>query len=146
MNLIAKLTPDYAPMARRLVVDNGWFDTLLRNNVELITEGIDHFSQTGIVAKDGVERDYDLVVLGAGFKVSQYLWPVDYIGRDDATLADLWDEDGARAYLTVASTGVSELLHAVWPQCRGSRRQLSFVDGGADALHMRLHRGDDRGR
>ena len=104
-DLIAKLTPDYAPMARRLVVDNGWFDTLLRNNVELITEGIDHFSQTGIVAKDGVERDYDLVVLGAGFKVSQYLWPVDYIGRDDATLADLWDEDGARAYLTVALPG-----------------------------------------
>ena len=104
-DLIEKLTPSYAPMARRLVVDNGWYDTLLRDNVDLITQGIDHFTADGIVARDGRRAAYDLVVLGAGFKVSQYLWPVDYVGRDGATLADLWSKDGARAYLTVALPG-----------------------------------------
>ena len=104
-DLISRLVPEYAPMARRLVVDNGWYDTLLRDNVELITTGIDHFTSRGIVARDGSAAEYDLVVLGAGFKVSQYLWPVDYVGRYGATLADLWSRDGARAYLTVALPG-----------------------------------------
>jgi 4-hydroxyacetophenone monooxygenase len=104
-DLIDKLTPSYAPMARRLVVDNGWYDTLVRDNVELVTDGIDHFTASGIVTRSGRRADYDLVVLGAGFRVSQYLWPVDYVGRDGARLEDLWSADGARAYLTVALPG-----------------------------------------
>lgn len=104
-DLIEKLVPDYAPMARRLVVDNGWYDALLRPNVELITSGIERFSPDGIVTVDGAVHSVDLVVLGAGFKVSQYLYPVDYVGRGGATLGGLWDRDGARAYLTTCLPG-----------------------------------------
>jgi 4-hydroxyacetophenone monooxygenase len=89
-------------MARRLVVDNGWYDTLLRDNIELVTGGLERFTANGIIGADGIAQAYDLVVLGAGFKVSQYLWPVEYVGRSGALLADLWAKDGARAYLTVA--------------------------------------------
>ena len=104
-DLLEKLVPNYAPMARRLVVDNGWYDTLLRDNVDLRTDGIERFTETGIVSQDGTERPFDLVVLGAGFKVSQYLWPIDYSGRDGASLDDLWSHDGARAYMTMALPG-----------------------------------------
>ena len=104
-DLYAKLVPGYAPMARRLVVDNGWYDALLRPNVELVTTGIDHFAADGIVAKDGNLHEVDLVVLGAGFKVSDYLYPVDYVGRDGAKLAELWAADGARAYQTMCLPG-----------------------------------------
>lgn len=104
-DLLAKLVPTYAPMARRLVVDNGWYDTLLRDNVTLETGGIERFTADGIVSRDGSIAAFDLVVLGAGFKVSQYLWPVDYVGRDGASLEALWCHDGARAYLTVALPG-----------------------------------------
>ena len=104
-DLFEKLVPAYAPMARRLVVDNGWYDALLLPNVELVTTGIDRFTRTGIVTRDGEEHAVDLVVLGAGFKVSQYLFPVNYVGRDGATLPDLWDKDGARAYHTVCLPG-----------------------------------------
>ena len=104
-DLYAKLVPTYAPMARRLVVDNGWYDALLRPNVELVTAGIDHLTSDGIVTTDGVIHEIDLVVLGAGFKVSEYLWPVDYVGRDGAKLGDLWAADGARAYQTMCLPG-----------------------------------------
>ena len=36
--LIDKLIPDYAPFSRRPVVDNGWYQALTRDNVELVTE------------------------------------------------------------------------------------------------------------
>ena len=38
--LIEKLVPDYAPMVRRPIVDNGWYRALARDNVELVTDGI----------------------------------------------------------------------------------------------------------
>jgi len=104
-DLFAKLVPDFAPISRRLVVDNGFYKTLVRPNVTLETSGIEHFTAQGIVDNDGVEREFDLVVLCAGFKVSQYLWPVDYIGRNGIRLQDNWGADGARAHMTMTMPG-----------------------------------------
>lgn len=104
-DLYEKLVPDFAPLSRRLVVDNGFYRALLRPNVTLETSGIERFTADGIIDKCGAERRFDLVVLCAGFKVSQYLWPVDYIGRDGIRLQDHWSKDGARAYLTMTMPG-----------------------------------------
>lgn len=104
-DLMAKLIPEFAPLSRRLVVDNGWYDTLLRDNVALLTDGIETITPDGITSGDGTHRAYDLIILGAGFRVAEYLFPVDYKGRDGATLGGLWDKDGGRAYLTTALPG-----------------------------------------
>lgn len=104
-DLYDKLVPDFAPISRRLVVDNGFYRALVRPNVTLETSGIDHFTANGIVDNGGVERPFDLVVLCAGFKVSQYLWPVDYVGRDGTRLQDNWAKDGARAHMTMTMPG-----------------------------------------
>ena len=103
--LFKKLVPDHPPLARRLVIDNGWYDTIVRDNVELVTDSIEAFTESGIVTADGAEREFDLVILSAGFKVSQYLWPVAYEGANGQRLKDLWSKDGARAYLSMALPG-----------------------------------------
>jgi 4-hydroxyacetophenone monooxygenase len=119
--LIAHCIPDYPPMARRLVVDNGWYDTLLRDNVTLESNPIERFTATGIRTRDGRERDFDLVVLGAGFKVSDYLAPAHYIGRDGVTPYRLWARDGARAHLGLTMPGFPNFLMFYGPngQARG---------------------------
>lgn len=109
-DLYQKLIPDYAPMSRRLVVDNGWFDTLLCDNVELVCGPIERFTETGIVSVDGTRRDFDLIVLSAGFDVERYLWPAEYRGRDGLQLQDLWGQDGARAHLTMTLPGFPNFL------------------------------------
>jgi 4-hydroxyacetophenone monooxygenase len=98
-DLLAKVTPKIAPMVRRLVVDNGFYDALKRDNVSLITEDIERITEKGIKTVDGNEIEYDLIILGAGFKTSQYLWPVDYTGTQGMTLTKAWAKDGARSYL-----------------------------------------------
>lgn len=103
--LIEKLTPDFAPLSRRLVVDNEWYKSLQQDNVELLTDGIDCIRETSIVSKDGTEREYDLIVLAAGFQTERYLHPVDYIGRGGTRLNDLWSKDGPRAHLTMSLPG-----------------------------------------
>lgn len=100
--LVEKLIPDFPPFAKRPVVDNGWFDALNRDNVELVTEGIERITADGILSKDGVERKFDLLILGAGFKVDRYLWPVQYRGKGGVTLEQAWEKDGARAYLGIS--------------------------------------------
>lgn len=99
--LIPHLVPAFAPLSRRIVVDNGFYDTLLRDNVHLDVTGIEEIQANGILGKDGVFREYDLIILAAGFDVESYLHPVPYKGRDNMTLEQLWSKDGARAYLTM---------------------------------------------
>lgn len=96
-----KLIPSWPPFAKRLVVDNGWFDALKEPHVSLVTEGIDRITDAGIVTSDGVLHELDLIVLAGGFKAERYLWPVQYKGRDGITLEQAWAHDGARAYLGV---------------------------------------------
>jgi 4-hydroxyacetophenone monooxygenase len=99
-DLIDKVTPDYAPMSRRPVVDNGWYRALTRDNVELVTDGIERLTAEGVQTTDGRVREVDVIVTATGFEVAKYLWPARYVGRDGADLHDTWDAaDGARAYI-----------------------------------------------
>lgn len=99
--LAEKLTPGFAPFAKRPVVDNGWFDALDRPNVDLVTAPIRRITADGIESEDGY-RPFDLIVVGAGFKTERYLWPVAYRGRGGISLEDAWEKDGARAYLGIS--------------------------------------------
>ncbi|MCX4815207.1 NAD(P)/FAD-dependent oxidoreductase [Streptomyces sp. NBC_01239] len=99
-----KLIPQHAPMARRLIVDNNWYASLLEDNVELVTESIERFTPTGIRTADGKERSYDLVFTATGFATQKYLWPTRYRGLDGATLEERWSDPeggGPRAYLSI---------------------------------------------
>ena len=96
--LFKKSLPNYAPLARRLVVDNGWYDALLKDNVELVTDGIDHITSNAIVTATGREIEVDAIVFAAGFDTTKYLWPTEYVGRHGQTMEQAWQKDGPRAY------------------------------------------------
>lgn len=104
-SLYEKLVPDYAPLARRPVVDNDFYQTLTQPHVDLVVGAVEAFTENGVIATDGEEYEFDLVVLAAGFEVEAFLWPVEYSGRNGSTLGDLWDHDGPRAYLTAMLPG-----------------------------------------
>lgn len=65
--------------------------------------------------QDGTERDFDLIVLGAGFKVSHYFWPVEYRGRGGMTLEKGWEKDGARSYLGMVMPSYPNLFTLYGP-------------------------------
>lgn len=98
--LYEHLIPKHPPMARRLIVDNGWYETLLRPNVELVPRGVERLTPTGIVDSEGTEREVDVIVTATGFQVTKYLWPVRYAGRNGVELDSVWDTGtGPMAYL-----------------------------------------------
>lgn len=97
--LLAKVMPDYAPMTRRPVVDNGWYAALTRDNVELVTDRIRRLVPSGIETDDGKVRDIDVIVTATGFDIVRYLQPAEFVGVGGVRLEDRWAADGPRAYV-----------------------------------------------
>ena len=69
-DLIDRLIPDYAPFSRRPVVDNGWYQALTRDNVDLVTDGIARLTPTGIETTTGEHIDVDVIVTATGFEIA----------------------------------------------------------------------------
>jgi 4-hydroxyacetophenone monooxygenase len=98
-DLYEKVLPSYPPIAKRVVRDNGiWARTLRRDDVEVITTGIDEITEQGIRTADGVEHEVDVLIYGTGFEASKFLTPMQVRGVGGADLHEQWDGD-ARAYL-----------------------------------------------
>ncbi|ALJ18898.1 flavin-containing monooxygenase [Microbacterium sp. No. 7] len=98
--LAEQLIPDFPPMARRMIVDSGWYRALTRDNVDLVRDPIERISEKGIVTADGTEIEVDLIVSAVGFAVDKYLWPMEVHGRGGRSIEDKWNAyDGPRAYL-----------------------------------------------
>jgi 4-hydroxyacetophenone monooxygenase len=101
-DLIKKSIPTPAPLSRRLIVDNGWYEALMQPNVELVTDRISDIDESAINTTNGDRYEVDAIVLGSGFDVGKYFWPVVYKGKSGVTLEEAWRRDGARAYLGMA--------------------------------------------
>ncbi|WP_319449857.1 MULTISPECIES: NAD(P)/FAD-dependent oxidoreductase [unclassified Mycobacterium] len=100
-DLLAKVTPNYPPMGKRTLQDNGtWLTTLQRDDVQLINDGIAEVTADGVTTVDGVHRSADVLVWATGFDVNHQLGPINVRGRDGRELNDTWG-DSAYAYLGV---------------------------------------------
>jgi 4-hydroxyacetophenone monooxygenase len=115
-DIIERVLPDYAPMSRRPVVDNGWYRALTRDDVELVTDPIERFSESGIVTAGGKERPLDVIVTATGFEVVKYLWPAKFHGRQGIEVHDMWDQaDGPRAWIGAMVPGFPNMFMLYGP-------------------------------
>jgi 4-hydroxyacetophenone monooxygenase len=108
--MIPQVLPTYPPIAKRVVRDNGtWTGTLQRDDVHLVTTGIDAVTPTGVRTVDGVTHEADVIIYGTGFTASQFLTPMKVVGRGGVDLHETWDGD-ARAYLGITVPGFPNLF------------------------------------
>ncbi len=108
-----KLTPDYVPMCKRLVISGDFYPTLTKPNVDLITDDIDHIEERGIRTSDGKLHELDVLVLATGFV--PYAWGVDQIvGADGLSLKQAWAQ-GARSYRSVGMPGFHNFFMLIGP-------------------------------
>src|SRR6476469_2498170 len=98
-DLIEKCVPTYPPYGKRILLDNNWFRTLRRDNVELVTDAIDHFDESGIVTADGKRRPADIIVVATGFQVTEMAARLNISGRDGKDLREAWGHDNPTAFL-----------------------------------------------
>ena len=127
--LRAAMTPEHPVWSARAVVvdaDYSVLDAIQRDNVTLVTRGIARIDRDGIVDRDGVHHDVDIIVYATGFHASDYLFPMQVAGRDGITLDTLWAKDGARAYLGCMMPGFPNLWSVYGPNTNGGLPVAAF--------------------
>jgi cation diffusion facilitator CzcD-associated flavoprotein CzcO len=86
-----KLTPDYLPGCKRILVANDYLPSLDRPNVEVVCEGIAEVRGRTVVGADGTEREVDTIICGTGFHVLDMPIAERVVDGEGRTLADHWD-------------------------------------------------------
>jgi len=114
-DLVAKALPRYPPFGKRMLLDNGWYAAIRRDDVDLVTSPVAAVTPTGVRAQDGTETAADVVVLCTGFEAQKPLWPLSITGRDGLTIADVWGPDDADAHLGITVSGFPNLFLTCGP-------------------------------
>jgi 4-hydroxyacetophenone monooxygenase len=101
-DLIPKVLPSYPPFGKRMLIDNGWFQAITEDHVELVTEHVTEIRPQGLVTADGAEYEADVIVYATGFDSLRMLAPMDIRGRSGRSIRETWGDDDAHAYLGLA--------------------------------------------
>lgn len=84
------IEPDYEIGCKRVLLASDWYPTLQREHVSVVTTPIERLTTNGIVTSDGSERSYDVVIYATGFDATDFLAPMDIIGRGGRDLRTTW--------------------------------------------------------
>jgi hypothetical protein len=124
--LRAKVTPDYLMGCKRLLRAPDWYRTLSRPDVTLVTDPIAEIQPDGLRTADGVVHPLDVLILGTGFKATEFLTPMRVTGRGGRDLAAIW-QGGARAYLGTAVSGFPNLFLLYGPGTNLGHSSILFM-------------------
>jgi cation diffusion facilitator CzcD-associated flavoprotein CzcO len=124
--LRAKLTPGYKMGCKRVLISSDWYPTLAAPNVEVVTGGVDHVTETGLVLRDGRAVELDALIFGTGFRTREFVAPMRIAGRDGHTLEDAWSET-PQAWHGLALPGFPNLFLIYGPNTFG---------GSGSAIYM----------
>lgn len=102
-------TPDYELGCKRILFTSDWYATLRRPDVDLVTADIEAIEPDGVRTADGVHHRCDVLIYGTGFAATDFLQPMEVVGRDGIRLQDCWAQ-GAHAYRGVAVPGFPNLF------------------------------------
>jgi 4-hydroxyacetophenone monooxygenase len=128
-DLLASAMPSYPPYGKRMVMDNDWFATLRRDNVELIPEGAGEITENTVVGSDGTAREVDAIVMATGFHATRMIWPLEVIGRGGVSIHDSWNEDEPRSLLGISAPGYPNFFMLLGPT-------TALAHGGSVIFHV----------
>lgn len=136
-DLIEKTLPHYPPFGKRILLDNGWFKTIQRDNVSLVSERVTEVTTAGLVDSAGTQHEADVIVWATGFYAARFVSSLDVRGIGGAALRDVWEDDDPRAYLGISVPGFPNFFMLGGPNSfPGSGSFMYFME-----VQMRYIRG-----
>ena len=123
-HLIEAVLPDYPPFAKRMLLDNGWFRTLKKPNVQLIADRLGRVEGNGLYASSGEMVEADVIILATRFQTTRVLGSYSVIGREGPASRRQLGQGRRSRVSRNPGAGFSQLLHSAWTQRRVWSRRI----------------------
>jgi cation diffusion facilitator CzcD-associated flavoprotein CzcO len=134
-----KVTPSDEIGCKRIMLTDDWYPALAQPNVELVSEGIEAVTPSGVRDASGAERAADVLVLATGFASHDFVAPMEIAGCEGRVLAEEWGEV-ARAYLGLTVPGFPNMFLLYGPNTNGgSGSVVNTLECGIGHVLAALH-------
>ncbi|MFC1688923.1 flavin-containing monooxygenase [Pseudomonadota bacterium] len=91
-DLRERLTPDYPIGCRRVLISDDYYPALNRENVDLVTQGIECITPKGVLTRDGRQHEADVLIYATGFDTQGRHVERRVTGPQGHTLSEAWSE------------------------------------------------------
>ncbi len=143
--LRVKLVPDYPFGCKRVLFSNDWYPTLVRPNVEVVTEAVVEVLPEGVRSSDGRVHEVDVIIYGTGFAATEFLAPLKVTGPGGVDLHERW-RDGARAYLGLCVPDFPNLFVMYGPNTNlGGSSIIAMLEAQSAAITRLLRHAESQG-
>lgn len=132
-----KLTPDYLPGCKRLLISNEWYPALARENVAVNDSGVSRFEADAVVDGNGERHRVDVIIYGTGFKSTQFLTPMKVFGLGGRDLHEDW-KGGAEAYRGVGVPGFPNLFLMYGPNTNTHNSIIFMLEAQANYIGRKI--------
>jgi 4-hydroxyacetophenone monooxygenase len=126
-DLIDRITPDFPPFAKRMLIDNHWCDMLQQDHVELINAGVTEITENAVIDDKGGNHEVDVIIYATGYKADEILAPMEIRGRSKKPIRDIWGQD-PRAYLGITTPDLPNFFMLYGPN-------TNLAHGGSIIFH-----------
>jgi cation diffusion facilitator CzcD-associated flavoprotein CzcO len=146
-DLRARLTPGYRIGCNRTLVSTEFYEAIVRDDVELVTEPIRRIGPDGIETTDGALHHLDVIVCATGFQVGSYLHDIQIVGSGGRELHEVWAAQGyPHAYLGMTVSGFPNLFAFYGPNTnQGGNSIILILEAQADYVCSALAAMDEAG-
>jgi cation diffusion facilitator CzcD-associated flavoprotein CzcO len=149
-NVRAKCTPDYAPGCKRVLVSDAWFPALAQAHVHLSTQAVARVQADAVVTLDAAGQEHahraDVLVFGTGFRLTEFVKPLDVRNGQAVGLADLWAHEPARSWHGIMTNGFPNVFFVVGPNTGlGSNSIIFMIECQTRALAKLVREASQRG-
>ncbi len=121
VELLAPTEPIHPWGVKRVSLEQNYFESLCRDNVELVDTSANPIREVAgdaIVTADGTRHEVDVIVLATGFdSVTGGLTAIDIRGTRNETFEEVF-RGGSRTALGKATVGFPNLLYVYGPRAR----------------------------
>ncbi|WP_323751048.1 NAD(P)/FAD-dependent oxidoreductase [Marinobacter sp.] len=123
---LKRIIPDYQIGCKRILISNDWYPAINQPHLDLISEGISHIDETGVVTTGGHHRPADAIIFATGFRASEYLSPMTITGRDGVLLNDVWSH-GAKAFKGITVNGFPNFFMLYGPNTNLAHNSILYM-------------------
>ncbi|MEE3059541.1 MAG: NAD(P)/FAD-dependent oxidoreductase [Pseudomonadota bacterium] len=129
-----RLTPDFEPLCKRLVMSTTYYDAVQQHNVTIADGNIEKIDANKVFTKDGNTHELDVLVMATGYDAHAYFRPMNMTNAQGVSLDDIW-KDGPYALRTVAVPGFPNFFFTLGPQSPiGNFSAISIVETQIDYI------------